>query len=89
MLLKRVMLAVGFLFRYWLRGEGPCPRPPTLYFFRLVYLFSIYGFVFGPTPSCGLLDFFLLCGSLQTQEVNVFSSNTFEDLELVGFALRL
>jgi hypothetical protein len=28
-------------------------------------------------------------GSLQTQEVNVFSSNPFEDLELVGFALRL
>jgi hypothetical protein len=35
------------------------------------------------------LDFFPLGGSLQAQEVKVFSSNHFEDLELVGFALRL
>jgi hypothetical protein len=52
-------------------------------------LLSVYGFVFGLTLSHGLLDFFPLGGSLQTQEVNVFSSNPFEDLELVGFALRL
>jgi len=35
------------------------------------------------------LDLFPLYGSLQTQKVKVFSSNSFEDLELVGFALRL
>jgi hypothetical protein len=60
-----------------------------LWFFLPVYLLSVYGFVFDPALSCGLLDFFFLGGSLQNQEMNVFSSNSFEDLELVGFALRL
>jgi hypothetical protein len=52
-------------------------------------LLSIYSFVFDPTLSRGLLDFFSLGGSLQNPEMKVFSSNPFEDLELVGFALRL
>jgi hypothetical protein len=51
-------------------------------------LLSVYDFVFGLVLSRGLLDFFPLYGSLQTQEVKVFSSNPFEDLELVGFALQ-
>jgi hypothetical protein len=64
------------------------PSTPYSYFFRLVYLLSVYGFVFRPALSCGLLDIFSLGGSLQNQEVNVFSSNSFEDLKLVGFALQ-
>jgi hypothetical protein len=52
-------------------------------------LLSVYGFVFSPALSHELLDFFPLGGSLQTQEVKVFFSNLFEDLELVGFFLRL
>jgi hypothetical protein len=60
-----------------------------IFYFCLVYLLSVYGFVFNLAPSRGLLDFFPLGGSLQAQEVKVFSSNPFEDLEFVGFALRL
>jgi hypothetical protein len=52
-------------------------------------LLSVYGFIFDSTLSRGLLDFFPLGGSLQTQEVMMFSSNPFEDFELVDFALRL
>jgi hypothetical protein len=37
----------------------------------------------------GCWFFFSLDGSLKNQEMKVFSSNLFEDLELVGFALRL
>jgi hypothetical protein len=48
-------------------------------------LLSIYAFVFSPALSRGLLDFFPLGGSLQTQEVKVLSSIPFEDL----FALQL
>jgi hypothetical protein len=77
---KEKTLAAGFPFKSWLGG---------FCFFRLVYLLFVYSFVFNPTLSCGLLDFFPLGGSLQTQEVNVFSSNPFEDLKLVGFALQL
>jgi hypothetical protein len=70
-------------------GGGFSPDPLFFVFFRLVYLLSVYGFVFGPVLSRELLDFFPLGGFLQTQEVNVFSSNPFEDLELVGFVLWL
>jgi hypothetical protein len=48
-------------------------------------LLFVYDFVFDPTLNLELLDFFSLGGSLQSQEVKVFSSNPFEDLELVGF----
>jgi hypothetical protein len=37
----------------------------------------------------GYWFFFSLGGSLKNQEMKVFSSNPFEDLELVGFALQL
>jgi hypothetical protein len=60
-----------------------------LAFSILFTCFLFYGFVFGPALSRGLLDFFSLGGSLQNQEMKVFSSNPFKDLELVGFALRL
>jgi hypothetical protein len=36
-----------------------------------------------------IYNFFPLGGSLQIQEVKVFSFNPFENLELVGFVLRL
>jgi hypothetical protein len=65
--------------------------PPTPYSlpFPSCLLTFCYGFVFGPALSRGLLVFFSLSGSLKNQEMKMFSSNPFEDLELVGFTLRL
>lgn len=61
------------------------PTPYSLIFPSC--LLAFYGFAFGSVLSRGLLNFFPLDGSLQTQEVKLFSSNSFEDLELVNFAL--
>jgi len=66
------------------------PRTPyPLLFIYLVYLLFVYDFVFGLALSRELLNLFPLSSSLQTQKVKIFSSNHFEEFELVGFALQL
>jgi hypothetical protein len=70
-------------------GGGSFAPDSLLFAFSVLFTcFSVYGFVFGPALSRGLLYFFPLGDSPQTQEAKVFSSNPFENLELVGFVLR-
>lgn len=69
-------LVVGFFF------ISMPPPPYSLFFLSCLLAFGLW-FCF---QSCTEP---LAVGSLQTQEVNVFSSNHFEDLELVGFDLWL
>jgi hypothetical protein len=70
-------------------GRGRCPQPPTLFFFRLDYLLSVMVLFSAQHWAVSCWFFFSISDSLKNQEMKVFFSNCFEDLESMGFTLRL
>jgi hypothetical protein len=70
-------------------GGGVAPNPLLFAFFCLDYLLFVMVLFSAWHWAVGCWFFFSLGGSLKNQEMKVFFSNPFKDLELSGFALRL